>query len=106
MLTRTYGDVVCYRPAPEKAFLVNHPEYAAHILVENSRNYTKATYTNHLFKEMVADGLLVSEGQTWLRQRRLMQPAFHHQRLESLVPLMAEEVSEACSAVEGDRSGG
>jgi cytochrome P450 len=94
-LTREYGDVVCYRPAPEKAFLVNHPDYAAHILVENSRNYSKATYTNHLFKEMVADGLLVSEGETWLRQRRLMQPAFHHQRLESLVSLMAEEVEEA-----------
>jgi cytochrome P450 len=94
-LTREYGDVVCYRPAPEKAFLVNHPDYAAHILVENARNYSKETYSNHMFKEMVADGLLVSEGDVWLRQRRLMQPAFHHQRLESLVPLMVAVVSNA-----------
>jgi cytochrome P450 len=93
-LTREYGNVVCYRPAPEKAFLVNHPDYAAHILVDNSRNYSKATYTNQMFKEMVADGLLVSEGEVWLRQRRLMQPAFHHQRLEALVSVMVEEVSE------------
>lgn len=95
MLTREYGDLVCYRPAPEKAYLVNHPDYIAHILVENYSNYSKATYTNQMFKDVVADGLLVSEGDQWLRQRRLMQPAFHHQRLERLVPLITEVVKDA-----------
>jgi cytochrome P450 len=95
MLTREYSDVVCYRRTPEKAYLVNHPDYAAHILVENYRNYSKATYSNQMFKEVVADGLLVSEGEEWLRQRRLMRPAFQHQRLENFVPLIGEVVNDA-----------
>ena len=83
-LTRQYGDVVRYRPAPDPAILVNHPDYIRHILVDNNRNYTKDTYINQKFKDQVGDGLLTSEGAVWRQQRRLMQPAFHHTRLERL----------------------
>ncbi len=92
-LANEYGDVVCYRSAPETAFLVNHPDHVGHILVENHRNYTKGTYTNEMFKKAIADSLLVSEGDAWLRQRRLMQPAFHRQRLERLAPLFVREAA-------------
>jgi cytochrome P450 len=83
-LARDRGDVVRYRSAPELAYLVNHPDYIKHVLVDNNRNYVKDTYINQMFKSYVADGLLTSEGEVWRRQRRLMQPAFHHQRLENL----------------------
>lgn len=83
-LTRQYGDVVRYRPAPEPAILVNHPDYIRHILVDNNRNYTKDTYINNKFRELVGNGLLNSEGQVWRQQRRMMQPAFHHTRIEKL----------------------
>jgi cytochrome P450 len=105
-ITRQYGDVVCYRSAPEVAFLVNHPEHIRHILVENNRNYSKATYSNTKFKDVIADGLLVSEGDSWLRQRRLMQPAFHQNRLTQLVPLVTGETARVikqmdAAAIEG-----
>jgi cytochrome P450 len=83
-ITRQYGDVVRYRPAPDPAILVNHPDYVRHILVDNNRNYTKDTYINQKFKDQVGDGLLTSEGEVWRQQRRLMQPAFHHTRLQKL----------------------
>ncbi len=89
-LVRQYGDVVCYRPAPEPAYLVNHPDLIRHVLVDNSRNYTKDTYINQMFKRAVADGLLTSEGEAWRRQRRLMQPAFHHHRLKQLDRVITE----------------
>ncbi len=79
-----YGDIVCYRPAPEPAYLLNHPDYVRHVLVDNNRNYSKATSSNLLFNKVVGEGLLTSEGETWRRQRRLMQPAFHHSRIEKL----------------------
>jgi cytochrome P450 len=79
-----YGDIACYRPAPEPAYLLNHPDYIRHVLVDNNRNYTKETHSNRLFDRLVGNGLLTSEGHTWRKQRRMMQPAFHHLRLEQL----------------------
>lgn len=80
-LTLQYGDLVCYRAAPEPGYLVSHPSYVKHILVENNQNYTKETYINQMFKKAVGDGLLTSEGEEWRRQRRLMQGAFHQNHL-------------------------
>lgn len=89
-LTHQYGDIVCYRPAPDTAYLLNHPDYVRHVLVDNNRNYSKATYSNQIFKKVVGDGLITAEGEAWLWQRRLMQPAFHHTRLESLDGLIVD----------------
>lgn len=89
-LTRQFGDVVCYRPAPDPAYLINHPDFIRQVLVDNNRNYTKDTYINQMFKKVVADGLLTSEGETWRRQRRLMQPAFHQNRLARLDKIITE----------------
>jgi cytochrome P450 len=89
-LTSEYGDVVCYRPAPDTAYLINHPDYVRHVLVDNNRNYSKETHTNQIFNKVVAEGLLTSEGGTWRKQRRLMQPAFHHTRLEPLDAMITE----------------
>jgi cytochrome P450 len=85
-----YGDIVCYRPAPEPAYLLNHPDYIRHVLVDNNRNYSKDTYSNRLFGRAVGEGLLTSEGKTWRKQRRMMQPAFHHTRIEQLDGLIVE----------------
>lgn len=89
-LTREYGDIVCYRPAPETAYLLNHPDYVRHVLVDNNRNYSKDTFSNQIFKRVMGDGLITAEGDDWRWQRRLMQPAFHHARLEKLDGLIVE----------------
>ncbi|MFN2119475.1 MAG: cytochrome P450 [Anaerolineales bacterium] len=89
-IAEEYGDVVCYRPAPDIAYLVNHPDHVRHVLVDNNRNYSKETRSNQIFNTVVADGLLTSEGETWRKQRRLMQPSFHHSRLAPLDGMIAE----------------
>src|SRR5437879_4835532 len=78
------GDVVRYRSGSEPAFLVNDPDHIRHVLADNTANYSKATFINSMFKAAVADGLLTSEGALWKRERRLMQPAFHRDRLAGL----------------------
>ena len=85
-----YGDIVCYRPAPEPAYLLNHPDYIRHVLVDNNRNYSKATRSNQIFGKVVGEGLVTAEGETWRKQRRMMQPAFHHTRIEKLDSLIVE----------------
>jgi cytochrome P450 len=87
-ITRQYGDTVCYRPAPDTAYLINHPDDVRRVLVDNNRNYSKATYSNQAFQKIAGDGLLTTEGEIWRKQRRQMQPAFHHTRLEKLDALI------------------
>jgi cytochrome P450 len=85
-----YGDIVCYRSAPDPAYLINHPDFVRHVLVDNNRNYTKGTSSNQMFNKVIGEGLLTSEGETWRKQRRMMQPAFHHTRLEKLDGMIVE----------------
>jgi cytochrome P450 len=88
-LARDYKDVAHFRFLWLDAYLVNHPEYVRRILVDNHRNYTKQNIANQMLRPVLGNGLLISEGEFWLRQRRLIQPAFHKQRIQGFGRLMA-----------------
>lgn len=62
-----------------------------HVLQDNQANYSKETRAFDDLKPMLGNGLLVSNGDFWLRQRRLMQPAFHRQQISSFAELMINE---------------
>src|SRR3954469_10396286 len=79
-LARTYGDVSAYRMAGEQLFLVNEPRLIRDVLVTHTRNFTKSRGLERS-KRLLGEGLLTSEGAFHLRQRRLMQPAFHRDRI-------------------------
>src|SRR4051812_49613476 len=80
-LVRQYGDMVRFPFLGHEIYLVNHPAGVKQVLQENQRNYSKDTSDYRLLKLALGEGLLTSEGSFWLRQRRLIQPAFHRQRL-------------------------
>jgi cytochrome P450 len=77
---RDYGDIVCLRFFHIRTFLLSHPEHIEDVLVNNARKFIKGRVlraNRHLF----GNGLLTSEGDFWIRQRRMMQPAFHRSRI-------------------------
>jgi cytochrome P450 len=86
-LARTYGDVSFYRMAGEQVFLVNEPRLIRDVLVTHNRNFTKSRGLERS-KRLLGQGLLTSEGAMHLRQRRLMQPAFHRDRIAGYGDLM------------------
>src|SRR5881394_881628 len=86
-LARTYGDISSYRMAGEQLFLVNEPRLIRDILVTHHRNFTKSRGLERS-KRLLGTGLLTSEGAMHLRQRRLMQPAFHRDRIAAFGDLM------------------
>ena len=86
---RTYGDLVTYRLGGELVFLVGDPNHIKDILVTHNRNFTKSRGLERT-KRLLGNGLLTSEGATHLRQRRLMQPAFHRERIAGYGRTMAE----------------
>ena len=86
-LARTYGDVTSYRMAGEQLFLVNEPQLIRDVLVTHNRNFTKSRGLERS-KPLLGQGLLTNEGAMHLRQRRLMQPAFHRDRIAGYGDLM------------------
>ena len=84
-----YGDVVRYRLGPRTLYQVSRPEDIGRVLQENARNYSKDTLAFRLLRPILGDGLVTSDGDRWLRQRRLIQPAFHRQRIAAFGATMA-----------------
>jgi cytochrome P450 len=85
--SREYGDVVSFRIGLKKVILLNHPDLIETVLVTESRNFIKH-YVTRLLRPTLGNGLLMSEGDFWLRQRRLMQPAFHKSRIAAYGDIM------------------
>src|SRR5215216_3693300 len=79
---RDYGDFVSLRFFHKPGFILNDPDHIEYVLSTNSRNFRKTIgYRTPFMKRLFGQGLLTSEGDFWLRQRRLAQPAFHRDRI-------------------------
>jgi cytochrome P450 len=100
-----FGDVVYFKIGPRRGFLVNNPEDVRHVLQDNARNYHKSPLYDKL-RLFLGNGLLTSEDDFWLRQRRIAQPAFHRQRMAALAGVMAGAAREAAAGWEPFASGG
>jgi len=85
---RRYGDVVRCRLGPEVIHLVARPEHIEHVLLTNQRNYNKDTRSSSKIRSVTDRGLLTSNGDYWLRQRRLMQPVFQPRHLARFIDIM------------------
>ncbi len=92
-LRRRFGDVVRFRLLRREIYLLSHPDAIKHVLVDNNRSYHKGQAYSRI-KSVLGNGLLTSQGEFWLRQRRLVQPAFYHRRLDALIPMMTEATEE------------
>jgi cytochrome P450 len=88
--TRQYGNVVGMRFVFSDAYLIYHPDGVKHVLQENHRNYNKDVLTYKVFRPFLGLGLLTNDGESWLHQRRLIQPAFHRKRLVAYGTLMTD----------------
>jgi cytochrome P450 len=93
-LARECGDIAKFRFLNNEGYLLNHPDYIRHVLVENNRNYNKQSFDYQILKPIVGNGLLTSDGDFWLRQRRLIQPSFHKQRIRNFGDIMVESTLE------------
>lgn len=87
---RRYGDIVRYRFAFTRAYLLTHPDHIQHVLHDNHRNYDKNNMDYAMLRRLLGNGLLTSEGTFWYRQRRLMAPMFHRERVARFGKLMTD----------------
>lgn len=85
-----YGDVVSVPTLMGPLTLLFHPDGAHHVLQEHHRNYDKDIPDYHVLSLVLGKGLLTNDGASWLQQRRLIQPAFHRERVAAFGTLMTD----------------
>src|ERR1044072_6133119 len=78
----------------KKLILTQDPDFIKYILKENHRNYIKSEFSTERAVDFFGNGLLFSNGESRLRQRRLIQPAFHREKLQGLYHIIVKSIDE------------
>jgi cytochrome P450 len=89
-IARDYGDIVRLPVLLQSRILLNHPDWIEQALVIQQAKFHKSDFTKRAVERMLGQGLLISEGDFWRRQRRLAQPAFHRTRINAYASTMVE----------------
>lgn len=92
-----HGDVVNVAIGPLRMALLSHPDLVEDVLVTRNRLWLKDRFLQTTLRPVLGEGLLSSEGETWRKQRRLAQPAFHRDRIAAYADIMVEHASRLAS---------
>jgi cytochrome P450 len=88
-IAEEHGDIASFRFGPDLHVLLNDPEAIRQMLVTDQRLFMKGKALQEA-KRVLGDGLLTSEGEHHMRQRRLIQPLFHHRHIGAYGDAMTE----------------
>jgi len=80
---------VYFKAGPFHIYLLSDPDHIRDVLVTNNSKFMKGQGLQEM-KRLLGEGLLTSEGEFHKRQRRLIQPMFHHKRIEGYGDVMVE----------------
>ncbi len=84
----TYSDLVHFQAGNINAYLLNSPQAAQTVLRDHHQIYNKDTIQYNALARVTGRGLLTNSGAHWLKQRRMIQPAFAHQKLSKIEPFV------------------
>ena len=88
-----FGDSFSIKIGSDKHIVLSRDnEVAQYILQKNQKNYHKSKFQSVYLSKYLGKGLLTVDGDFWLKQRRLIQPAFHKQKMNQLVDNMNETI--------------
>lgn len=88
-LAHEHGDIVHVKMPKRDFYILNHPDLIEQVLVKQQGNFVKGPSLQRA-RIILGEGLLTSEGEEHLAQRRALQPAFHRHKMEEYLPLMNE----------------
>lgn len=86
-MTRSYGDISCFRVGPELVYLVTHPDFVYEVLVAQHRSFGK-TWIFRTVDRFLGHGIVNSHGEANRRKRQMVMPALHKQRIAGYADTM------------------
>src|SRR3954470_1501989 len=95
---REYGDIVPLRLARYRCILLSRPDLVEQVLVQPPTAPFIKHFGLRLYKPVLGQGLVTSEGDFWRRQRKLSAPAFQGSRLPAYARAMVEATGRTCDA--------
>lgn len=101
-IARDFGDIAHYKLGPLHVYQLNHPNPIREVLVDKADKFHKPRLMKRGLRPTAGDGLLTSDGALWKQQRKLIQPAFQHDRLGAYADVM---VAHAQSMIDSWREG-
>ena len=96
-LARCYGDAAYFRIGPVRFYQFTHPDQVQEVLVKQAKKLHKPRRVKEVFGRWDGQGLLLSEGDLWVRQRRLVQQAFQPRRVEGYAAVMSQLAGDMVS---------
>jgi cytochrome P450 len=100
---RAYGDIARFTFGPQEVFLVSHPDWIEDVLVTSAKKFQKGVALQRA-KRVLGEGLLTSEGQLHLRQRRTIQPMFHRQQVQRFADAMVTHAVRWRDSIKPDQT--
>ncbi len=97
---RVHGDIFRFRVGNRRLIFINHPDHIEYVLKANHRNYRKNLAYRKL-RLLLGDGLFTSEGDYWLKQRRLAAPAFRKEQIDLYMQWMLDLTETQLSKWDG-----
>jgi cytochrome P450 len=90
----TYGDVAHLRFGPRRVYQLNNPDDIQYVLVKAADKFYKSPMLKRATRKAIGEGLLTSEGDFHKRQRKMVQPAFHHNRIANYADVMVDYTAQ------------
>ena len=95
-----YGDTFKIKITPKtRVVFTRDPIIVRHVLQKNHRNYAKSELQTRDVAKYIGQGILTSEGEFWRKHRKMIQPAFHRERLQGLLGLMYQAIRTELSSI-------
>lgn len=85
-LQKKYGDLIGVNVLGRNLVILGHPRHVQHVYKDNFKNYLRRGQDFEEIRPVVGNGLLLSEGDLWLKQRRTLSKEFHKDSVERFIP--------------------
>lgn len=94
-MSKKYGDIVLFKLGSKKIYLISHPKDIETLYAGERKGHYTRKFFHEAYKPAFGNGIFNSYGETWEKQRKILQPYFQKREIEAWFPIIREEAEQA-----------